>query len=65
MCASRTSPAADLMEPVMILDAWCWTDVSFLDRATNTSHLDPVEEGWISVNQMSAAYVKIGIAMVV
>ena len=63
--ASSTSLAAVLRAPVMVLDAWGWTDVNFLVNATAPSRLGPEEEGWITVNQTSATYVNMGIATVV
>ena len=50
---------------MMSLVTRLWTVVSFLDIAIEPICLSPEGEGCMPVNQMSAAYVKAGIATVV
>ena len=61
---SKTSPAVDLRAPVISLAARRWIEVSFLETATKPSCFLPEGEKWGTVYQMSAAFVKVGIAIV-
>ena len=59
---SRTSLAVVLREPVMVLAMCLCIELSFLVIATEPRRLRPDGALWMPVNQMSAAYVKAGIA---
>jgi hypothetical protein len=61
-CASSTSPAAVVREPVMSLVACHWMEISLLVIDIEPSLFFMEGEEWIPMYQTSAAYVKAGIA---